>query len=360
MISMEQIDKNFSVPEEITEPDLIWLDVKNAPFSLYGVYFDEENKQYQRLPTEVAEATNEGVARLNRFTSGGRIRFRTNSSFIGLRAVQRNDTPARHMPRTAQSGLDLYRRKEGDARMHWYHTYKPSARNMEGFTEAFHTDGAFAEYTLNFPLYDGVDALYIAVKKDCRLEPSAPYTYEKPVIYYGSSITQGGCASRPGNSYQGMLSVLLDANFVNLGFSGSARGEEAMAEYIAKQEMSVLVMDYDHNAPSLEHLEATHLPFYRIIRKAQPNLPIIMISSPDQNREEHWTARREVVKKTYETAVAEGDQNVYYIDGHRFFRAIDLWDCCTVDDSHPTDLGFYLMAKGIEKVLRPVLEKEKQ
>ncbi|MBQ8600788.1 MAG: hypothetical protein IJ407_05370 [Clostridia bacterium] len=358
MISMEKIDPNFSVPEEITEPDLIWVDVKNAPFALYGVFYDEENKQYQRLPSDVAEAANEGVVRLNRFTSGGRIRFRTDSSFLGIRVVQRNDKPARHMARSGQSGFDLYRKKEGDDRMHWYHTYKPSPAKKEGFSEAFHTDGAFAEYTFNFPLYDGVDALYIALKKDCRLEAAAPYTYEKPVLYYGSSITQGGCASRPGNSYQGMLSVLLDTNFINLGFSGSGKGEQAMAEYIAGQEMSVFVMDYDHNAPTVEHLEATHLPFYRTVRAAQPDLPIILISAPDQGREHRQAPLRAVVRATYETAVAEGDKHVYFIDGSSFFRQIDLWDCCTVDDSHPNDLGFYLMAKGIEKVLRPILEKE--
>ena len=356
MISIEKIDPNFIVPEEITEENIRWLDIKSAPFALYGVFYEESRQCYLRMPAEAAEAVSEGVANLNYCTAGGRVRFATDSDFIGIKTVQKNRPGMRHMPRTGQSGFDLYRKREGDARSVYYTTFKPAVACTEGFSAPLKTDGAWAEYTLNFPLYDEVSEVYIALRKDCRIEAPTPYRQEKPVLYYGASITQGGCASRPGNSYQGMLSVLLDTDYINLGFSGNAKGEQAMAEYIAGREMSVFVCDYDHNAPDVEHLQKTHLPFYRTIRAAQPNLPIIFISAPEVGKEDQYATRRGVIRKTYETAVAEGDQNVYYIDGSTFFHAVDLWDCATVDGTHPNDLGFYLMAKGIEKVLKSLLK----
>ncbi len=355
MVSIEQLDPNFNVPSEITEENLIWLDAKNAPFALYGVFYDDQSGCYLRMPEEVAKTVSAGVESLNRCTAGGRIRFVTDSDFIGIKVVQKNRACMRHMPRTGQSGFDLYRKQEGDLRPTYYHTYRPQVTCQEGFSEPFATDGALAEYTLNFPLYDEVSEVYIALRKGSFVESPAPYKHPKPVLYYGSSITQGGCASRPGNSYQGMLSVLLDTDHINLGFSGNAKGEQTMAEYIAKQEMSVFVCDYDHNTPNLAHLQATHYPFYKTVREAQPDLPILLISSPAMGKEAQFAPRRAVIRKTYERAMAEGDRNVYFIDGSTFFKSIDLWDCATVDGTHPTDLGFYLMAKKIQKVLEALL-----
>lgn len=356
-ISIEQLDPNFIISEEITEENIVWLDAKTVPFSLHGIFYDDSMQCFLRMSASVAETVSKGVADLNHCTAGGRIRFVTDSDFIGIKAVQKNRPGMRHMPRTGQSGFDLYRKKEGDLRPFYYTTFKPAVTCIDGFSASLQTDGVLAEYTLNFPLYDKVSEVYIALRKGCRIEAPRPYQHPKPVLFYGSSITQGGCATRPGNSYQGMLSVLLDTDYINLGFSGNAKGEPAMAEYIAKQEMSVFVCDYDHNAPNAEYLEQTHLPFYRIVRAAQPNLPIVFVSAPDVGKEHQYAPRRAVVRKTYETAIAEGDRNVYYIDGSTFYHAIDLWDCTTVDGIHPTDLGFYLMAKGMEKVLKSLLGK---
>jgi len=355
MVSIEQLDPNFMVPSEITEENLIWLDAKSAPFALYGVFYDDEAGGYLRMDPQVAQKVSPGVESLNRCTAGGRIRFVTDSNFLGIKVIQKNRPCMRHMPRTGQTGFDLYRRLEGESRPRYYHTYRPDVNCEEGFSEPFKTDGALAEYTLNFPLYDQVCELYIALRKGCVVESPKPYKHSKPVLYYGSSITQGGCASRPGNSYQGMLSLLLDTDHINLGFSGNAKGEQAMAEYIAKQEMSVFVCDYDHNTPNLAHLQATHYPFYKTVRAARPELPIILISSPAVGKEDTFAPRRAVIRQTYEQARAEGDTNVYFIDGSTFFHTLDLWDCATVDGTHPTDLGFYLMAKGIQKVLEPLL-----
>ena len=139
---------------------------------------------------------------------------------------------------------------------------------------------------------------------------------------------------------------------VNFGFSGSARGEPAMARLIATVDMSVFVMDYDHNAPTAGHLEQTHEPFFRIVREARPELPVVIVSSPSINANpSRWTERREIVRRTYENALSRGDTRVWFVDGETLFGTTDR-DGCTVDGVHPNDLGFMRMAKAI----RPPVE----
>ena len=216
------------------------------------------------------------------------------------------------------------------------------------------------EVTIHFPLYDSVKSLYVGVEPDALLQKGAEYRAVKPFICYGSSITQGGCASRPGNCYSNILSRKLNMDHINLGFSGNAKGEQVMADYIAGLPMSVFLLDYDHNAPSIEHLEATHEKFFLTIREKNPDLPVIMATKTDTPRTkqlaETLQIRREIVFRTYENAVKRGDKYIKFIDGGKTFNEICLMgipaDSCTVDGCHPNDLGFACMAKVFEQAIR--------
>ncbi len=125
-----------------------------------------------------------------------------------------------------------------------------------------------------------------------------------------------------------------------------------MADFINGIDMGVFVYDYDHNAPNVAHLENTHEPFFKRIREAHPDLPILMMSRPKCRYNEQDRARREIIRATYEHALAAGDKRVRFLDGETFFGTVDS-DLCTVDGTHPNDLGFYRMAK----VIRPTLEE---
>ncbi len=207
--------------------------------------------------------------------------------------------------------------------------------------------------TINFPLYSSVSELYIGLAEGSRVETPTPYKYEKPIVYYGSSITQGGCASRAGNAYQATVSRRLDAEFLNLGFSGSACGENEIAEYINGLDMTAFVMDYDYNAASSEYLEKTHEPFFKIIREANPDLPIIMMTIPHFSQTEGTIRRTGVIRKTYENAIAAGDRNVYMLTGPELMALAG--DEGMVDDCHPNDLGFASMAKAVGDLLEKIL-----
>lgn len=350
-MKIEELDKNLKIESKITKQNITWYDAAKAPFKIYGV--KQYDGKFLRMPEEVSQNVSANVVKLCECTAGGRVRFCTDSDFIAIKVETTNRGGMAHMPRTGQSSFDIYFDKTyyrslispviaGDG----YETFKeiPSERKMR-------------LVTLNFPLYDEVDRLYIALSDDAKVTSAPEYTYSKPIVFYGSSITQGGCASRPGNAYTSMIARKLDADHINLGFSGNAKGETAMAEYIADLDMSVFVMDYDHNAPDTEHLEKTHYPFYKIIRDKNPDLPIVMVSSPPspQPCDRDFEGRKRAIEATYERAIKEGDTNVYFIDGMTMFDG-EFADCCTVDGCHPNDLGFYRMAISIGAVVEKVIK----
>ena len=364
-MKIQQFDKNFAV-KQVEEPDLVWYDVREEPFSVHGVEFDADAGRFLRIPEREVRPFSDAIKYLNTNTAGGRVRFRTDSPYIAICAVSDPFDPMPHMPITGQAGFDLYFPIGG--KESYFKTFVPPTSWTDGYSAGTVTFGIETDYTINFPLYHGVKELYVGLKKGAELKAAAPYRHTVPVVFYGSSITQGGCASRPGNSYQGFLSRRLSTDFINLGFSGNALGEPEMAEYIAGLETSVFVMDYDSNAPTVGHLQKTHYPFYKMIRERRPDLPIILVTHCDapygdlikNSGPEGWGTfeeRYNVIRETYDRAKKDGDGNVYFIDGKELFAGED-WSDCTVDSCHPNDLGFYRFALRIEKTLEPLIGSE--
>lgn len=334
---------------------MIYYNIKESPFDVYGLYNYKQEPEYKRLPDDIAEKTSDDVKILAKNTSGGRIKFRTNSSVIAIRTVMRSLCDMPHMPRTGSGGFDLY--VKTGAKYIYYKTFVPE--NFDSGFQAVHSfpDAREREILIHFPLYNDVVSVEIGLDDHAKLSGGEKYRYETPVVYYGSSITQGGCASRPGNSYQAILSRRYDCDYINLGFSGSARGEQVIAAYIATLPMSVFVMDYDHNAPDVEHLRKTHEAFFLTIRGKNPALPVIFISRPDFDSDPFGSVlRREVIHTTYLNALKAGDRNVAFIDGESLFAGENR-DACTVDSCHPNDLGFARMADKIGETVAKFLKQ---
>ncbi len=342
-MKISEIDKNLAVSSAITETDIEWYDVNEAPFEVCGVFYDKDEGAYLRFPRAVSKTVSPNVDALNFRTSGGRVRFKTDSDYIAITVELMDGNPMPHMASAGQNGFDLY--KNG----HFCRLFTPPYDLKNTYSSERKLDGEMAEYTINFPLYRGVKRLLVALRKGAKLESPHEFTIKDPVVFYGSSITQGACASRPGNCYVNTLMRKIDADFINLGFSGSCKAEPQMADYIAGLKMSAFVYDYDHNVRTPEQLKDTHKPFFDIIRKAQPNLPIIMVTAPDAYfNGPSFYARREIIYENYLAAKNSGDNNVYYVDGSALFPS-DCIDNCIVDGTHPSDLGFHFMAEGIAK-----------
>ena len=359
-MKISEIDKALALDVTTSDENTVFMDVRSEPFQLFGVLpADEQEPYYRRMPQALADQVSPGVADLNHHTAGGHVRFRTDSPYVSLHAVQSAVCLMSHMTVCGIGGFDLYAKADDDdpeLQEYYVGTFRPPFQLDKGFDAIVRLpDRRMRTFTLNLPLYGGVNELYLGFDRDCVIE-AAPARRRKPVAYYGSSITQGGCASRPGNSYQAILSRALDCGQVNLGFSGNGKGEPQVAEYIAAMDLSAFVMDYDHNAPNAEHLLATHEPFFRIIRKAQPQLPVVFVSQPPMLHGSEVEKRREIIRQTYQNAVDAGDKHVYFIDGGELFDAF-AGDCATVDGVHPNDYGFVLMALGILPVLEKALSR---
>jgi len=354
-IRIEDVDKNFKVNTKIEKEDVKFYDAEEEPFRIYGVF--NENGKFRRLPENVAKSVNDGVVYLHSNTAGGRIRFITNSKYIAIHALMNPENLGRmsHFPLTASTGFDMYIKE--DSRMVYKKTFIPPYDVSDTLEGIFETDCSDEkEITINMPLYSDVLKVYIGLEENAEIKMAPDYSLEKPIVFYGSSITQGGCSSRPGNCYQGFIERELDVNYVNLGFSGSAKGEVEITDYIKNLDMSIFVLDYDHNAPTPEHLEATHEKMFKSIREACPDLPIIIMQRPVYNMTTGEKKRYNVLKKTYDNAVASGDKNVYFID-HRMLMNDEIKEQGTVDGCHPNDLGFFSMAKGIIPVIKEILGK---
>lgn len=358
-MKIEELDKNLRVESHLGVSDVVWQEASASPCRLYGALPDVSGG-YLRLPEDIARQVNPGVAGLCRNTAGIRLRFATDSPYVALKVEWGGFCRMSHMPVTGSGGFDLYAVQNG--RQQYVATAIPPMDAERGFESLMWlSPNGMTDYVLNFPLYNNVDRVYIGVAAGHRLAAGREeYRRVAPVVFYGSSITQGGCASRPGNHYEARLSRMLNMDFVNLGFSGSAHGEPVMAEYMAGLDMSAFVCDYDHNAANVEELKSTHYRLYETIRRAHPELPIVFVSRPSRSDCLDDRQRLAVIADSFARGVAAGDAHLYWISGNAFFPG-DTGDDCTVDGCHPTDLGFYFMAQTLaptlEKLLRAAEEK---
>ena len=355
MKPIESVDPNFSISTSDLLDGLILYPIKGNSSLIAGILSNDDC--FRRIPQDTASSVSDGVYQLHFHTAGGRIRFCTNSGRVAIAAQLNHISKMPHFAFSGSIGFDLYERINGKQIL--IGAAIPPLEVITGFEYVWDLgSNKMHELTLHLPLYSGVDKLYIGLDEGAVLSAAPNYTYTKPIVYYGSSITQGGCASRPGNAYPNQISLMLDCDHINLGFSGNAKAEDAIADYISKLDMSVFVYDYDHNAPGPEYLAATHERLFKIVRSAQRNLPVIMMSMPKSKPLDSETQeqRFRIIERTYQNAVAAGDKNVYLIPGTELLG--DCTEIATVDNCHPNDLGFYMMAQKLAPILRDLLQKE--
>jgi len=345
MFDISKVDENFAVKTNIGKDDVRFYNVDDTPFKIYGVY--KENGKYRRMPEKIAQNVSEGIYRLHTSTAGGRVKFKTDSKSVAIYARMDRVAKMPHFAFSGSIGLDLY------VSDRYIKTFVPPCDIEEGYESIVEFENnELREITINFPLYSSVKNLYVGVEEGSALKEATPYKNTKPMVFYGSSITQGGCASRPGMSYQSILSRRFNYDFINLGFSGNAKAEDGIIEYIKNLDMSVFVYDYDHNAPTAEHLAETHEKMFEAIRKENPNLPIIIMSRPKFNLTDEEKKRRSIIETTYKNAISKGDKNVYIIDGKALTQLCR--DEGTVDNCHPTDFGFASMAKALGDIIENI------
>ena len=327
---------------------------RDAPLKIFGLAEFDKNQRLTRLPDEVI-AQVPSLNHYGRRCPGARLCFRTDSRSFTVRIVFET--------LSVDVGMSIYNCQSAfvfageKSTCRYLGIVHPTSYENKDFLATFDKgNGEMEDIIVWLPRNEILANVEVYIDGNAEIEAPTPYKYSTPVVYYGSSITEGGCCCNVSNAYNAILSRRLDTDYLCFGFSGSAKGEIPIADYIRELEMSVFVYDYDHNAPNPAHLERTHEPFFLRFREKQPDTPVIMMTRPKTEYSEDEKLRREIVLKTYGNAVNRGDKNVYFLDGETFYGDTDR-ALCTVDGIHPNDLGFYRMALAIEPLLRSLLEK---
>ena len=328
--------------------------IKDAPIKVFGIPYFEEKHIYERVPEKLREEL-PSLSFLGRRCPGARAALRTNAEHFTVRMTFETLSMDIGMALYACQAINVMIGPRGRER--FAGIVVPPDYNTKTCEKTFTKRSDEEEITLYLPRNEILSDVEIELDDGAWVDSPTPYK-NGTMLLYGSSITEGGCPANGTNAYPTLLSRSLDMDFYNFGFSGSARGELRMADYInevmADHGVGLFIYDYDHNAPSADHLRETHEPFFRRLREKNPTMPIIIMTCPDFDYRPDAAERRAVIRATYENAVAAGDKNVRFIDGETFFGKEER-QMCTIDTCHPNDLGFVRMAHVIEPVVRELM-----
>lgn len=333
-----------------------------SAFPLYGKCVEQTSARYERLPEEFKGVVRGPLWDLGRNSAGLYIRFRSNSTRIC--AKWKSTSPRQYMPHmtdAGDSGLDLYILTEKDGWRFAGSGFDWGGRDKEVKSRTIVTnmEPRMREYMLYLSLYNGITSLELGVDEGAVIEAPAVESprADRPIVMYGTSILQGGCTSRPGMAFTAILGRKLDREVINLGFSGNARLDYEIAEYITKvQNPSLIVLDYVPNS-SAELINERGERFFRIIRDAFPDVPVIFVEDPtfphtifDQKMLEEVTSKNVAQHALYKRLKKSGEKRLHYVstDG-----LIGDDGEATVDGVHFTDLG---MMRYVDKML-PVMKK---
>jgi len=336
-------------PLVAADAPLHWITLPSSQVQVNGLaWYGENGGELFRLPVKLKDTYRQPVWDLAQDPSGGRIRFRTNSSVLAIRLEYPEPPSGDNMHAFGQTGVDLYADSVYRGTAIADHDSKPGKTiDHTYFKDQPRVD---REITLYLSLYIPVKVLGIGLDAEAQLQPAKPFAASEPVVFYGTSITQGGCASRPGMSYQALLGRMLNLDFVNLGFSGNGMGEPELARAVASLNASVFVLDFAQNNPTADSLARVYAPFLETIRSAHPETPVLVIT-PIYAAHESWSrdARledmRELIRKVAAQRIAAGDRHLEIVEGTDLLgptRGDGL-----VDGTHPNDLGFQWMAEGL-------------
>jgi len=336
-----QVQENtlISRAEAKVDSSIAWYDVEKI--GVEGKGWNDTESYYDRLPARARDLVRKPVWELSRDATGLCVRFASDAKAIGVAWDGGDGMP--HMAATGKSGVDLYVKRDGAWR--FLRVGKPGMQRT-ALKLIDELPGVPTEYLLYLPLYNQVTNAEIGVPVGAKLwrlqQPPG-----RPIVFYGTSITQGGCASRPGMPHTAILGRWLDREIINLGFSGNGRLEPEMAGLLAELDPEVYVIDCIPNVS--ERIGELIAPFLKIIREKRPETSILLV---EDVRPADSTANR-LLREAWRTLVDGGDKNLYYLEAVGMIGADGE---ATVDGRHPSDLGFMRMAEWLRRPIGVLLK----
>jgi len=345
-----------------------WNPAKNEFPVLEGQAWNKEVQEpYDRLPARAQKTVREDVWNLSHHSAGLMLRFKSNTDQIRIRYTVSGSLAMMHMPATGVSGIDLYA-VSTDGKWLWCagkysmgDTIEYHFRGLEP-NDTYHQKGR--EYRLYFPLYNRVTWMEIGVPKGTQFNP-LPTRAEKPIVVYGTSIAQGGCASRPGMAWPAIVGRKLDRPLINLGFSGNGRLEKEVIDLLAEVDAKLYVLDC---LPNLDASDVTKseevrnrvIQSVRQLRQKALTTPVLLVEhcgfsdeAVNPSNRHNYTAVNQAQREAFEQLKSEGQNNLYLLSKEEIGLVLDG----TVDGIHPNDLGMQDYANAYEKIIRNILEE---
>lgn len=337
--------------------NLVYHDARQFPV-LGTVVLVEEG--YTRFPDSLKnQVERELLYTLGTNTAGMAIRFSSDATALSAKWVSTLELEMNHMTPVGIRGLDLYT-LDDNSEWTFVSSVRPTCnKKASQYSIVSGMERKMREYLLYLPLYDGIDSLYIGIDSAAVIQmPNVDLPIrEKPIVVYGTSITQGACASRPGMAYTNILEREMNREFYNFGFSGNGQLDMEVAQLLVTIDAGLYIMDCLPNNTA-ERLRERLDPFYRYLREHRPDVPILFIESPlfpiiryNQGTADAINAKNEVLREFYEKIKAEGAQNIYYMEAEEVFGGNTEF---TVDNYHFTDLGFRYFADKLKPIINTI------
>ena len=349
----------------LSAQEVDWTDLHQLTVEGQGWAGDDLAHPFDRLPATAKDTVRPAVWGLSQHSAGICARFVTDAPEIHAEWKLTSSRLAMpHMAATGVSGLDLYvlvpgKDKKSEGQWKWLASGQPRAQSNKTKLVSGLTSEP-REYLLYLPLYNGVTEVRVGVPSSHSLKaaPSRPATHQRPIVFYGTSITQGGCASRPGMVHTSILGRWLHRPVINLGFSGNGKMEAEVLKYMGQLDAAVFVIDCLPNMSATEVSKRT-VPMVRYLREKHPKTPILLVEDRnysnafliDSKRQRNATSQQ-ALREAYQSLRADGVANLHYLEGDDLLGDDNEG---TVDSSHPTDLGFWRQAVAFQKVLREIL-----
>ena len=355
--SVSKFDPRMALANATVTNGVKWIDGRFLPIE--GRAFDDVDHNYDRLPSGISTNVNAGVRAMKHHTSGMMFRFRTDSKRLTFRwKPYTSDLAMDHMPSTSVSGIDVYR--YDTRRGKWLYVNTGRIRDADAGGTLVVPWRAGDACLVNLPLYNGLKSFELGIDPEAKIEALGPRAsgIDKPVVFYGTSITHGGCCSRPGLAFVNMIGRDLDVPVVGLGFSGSGVMEYELSDVIARIDASCYVLDClwnmssDPKAENPRSVERNYEPFIRNLRAKRPEVPIVMAGRCDVFCGP-VVAQEKFVKALYDKLIAEGWKKLYFLPKDGMLG--DDFEG-TVDGVHPNDLGMRHMADAYGALVRQALQ----
>ena len=334
--------------------EIVWRSATD--FEIEGRGWTDTEAPFDRLPARAKADVPASVWNLGKQSAGLCIRFRTAAPAVSVRWELTSDNLAMpHMPATGVSGVDVYIRT-ADGSWRFVQNGRPGQRAGNVCTAGLPSGGAPTECLVYLPLYNGVKTVEIGVPGGFTAEraPARPAAKRRPVVYYGTSIAQGGCASRPGMAHVAMLGRMLDRPMINLGFSGSGRMEPAVSRLLAELDPAAYVIDCLWNIGNMPEAEfiSRITTLVQALRKARPNTSILFVGQSQANAAAPASALERLQERVLKDLRGQGIIGLVVCSGKLLLgRDGDG----TVDGVHPNDLGFRHHADALAPIIAGLL-----